>query len=68
MNTQKESVYAFLAAGNELAATDARELSIKDPRRVVNQLRTEHGIEINSIRRTLRNGSNTTVYSLAENC
>jgi len=65
--TQKESVYAFLAAGNELAATDAKSVAVKDPKRVVNKLRTEHGIKINSSRRTLRDGTTTTVYSLGEN-
>lgn len=64
-NTQKEAVYAFLASGQEFTSADAKAASIKDPRRVVNKLRTEHGIPVQTIDRTTRNGVTTRSYTLA---
>jgi hypothetical protein len=45
-NTQKEAIAEFLSAGHEFTIDEARSAGIADPRRVVNSLRTEHGLPI----------------------
>jgi len=45
-NTQKEAIFEFLSAGYEFSIAEARAAGIADPRRVVNALRSEHGLPI----------------------
>ena len=63
-NTQKEALYTFLSQGYEFTVAGAKNAGIGDPRRVVNQLRTEHGIPVYQNDRKLRNGEVVRHYSL----
>lgn len=45
-NTQKEAVYSILDQGYEPSVADLASAGIADPRRVVNQLRSEHGLPV----------------------
>jgi len=44
--TQKEAVFEMLANGAEPSVTDLQMAGIRDPRRVINRLRTEHELPI----------------------
>ena len=63
-HTQKEAVYAVLEAGHEPSVEDLKSAGISDPRRVVNQLRAEHGFAIYLNDRKDRRGNVTRRYRL----
>lgn len=63
-NTQKDALYTFLAEGYEFTADEARLAGVADPRRVINQLRTEHGVPVYLNDRTLRSGEIVRRYRL----
>jgi hypothetical protein len=62
--TQKEAVYAVLESGFEPSVEDLKAAGIADPRRVVNQLRTEHGFAIYLNDRKDRRGNVTRRFRL----
>lgn len=63
-NTQKEAVYTMLERGYEPSVEDMRSAGIADPRRVVNQLRNDHGAAIYLNDRRDRRGNVTRRYRL----
>jgi hypothetical protein len=63
-NSQKEAVYAFLANGYEPSVADLHSAGIADPRRVVNQLRNDHGLAIYLNDRKDKRGAVTRRYRL----
>lgn len=62
--TQKEAVYSILESGYEPSVQDMLTAGIADPRRVVNQLRTDHGFSIYLNDRRDRRGNVTRRYRL----
>jgi hypothetical protein len=62
--TQKETVYAVLESGHEPSVADLQAAGISDPRRVVNQLRNDHGFPIYLNDRKDRSGNVTRRYRL----
>lgn len=62
--TQKEAVYATLENGFEPSVEDLKAAGIADPRRVVNQLRADHGFAIYLNDRKDRRGNVTRRYRL----
>lgn len=63
--SQREALLTFLLSGNVFSAQEAREAGVKDPRRVVNHLRSL-SIDIETIRMVDRKGTATTYYTIAE--
>jgi hypothetical protein len=63
--SQREALLTFLLSGNAFSAQEARNAGVKDPRRVVNHLRSLD-IDIEAIRTVDRSGTATTYYTLAE--
>jgi hypothetical protein len=63
-NSQKEAVYAVLESGYEPSVADLKAAGISDPRRVVNQLRNEHGFPIYLNDRKDRRGNVTRRFRL----
>lgn len=45
-NTQKVAIFEALAAGFEPTEMEMRDLGIRDPRRVINSLRSDHNVPI----------------------
>lgn len=62
--SQKEAVYATLESGFEPSVEDLKLAGIADPRRVVNQLRNDHGFAIYLNDRKDRRGNVTRRYRL----
>jgi hypothetical protein len=62
--TQKEALYEIMSAGFEPSVADAQAAGIADPRRVVNRLRNDHGLEIYSNPRRDRAGNVMNRYRL----
>jgi len=62
--TQKEAVYAVLESGYEPSVADLKAAGISDPRRVVNQLRNDHGLPIYLNDRKDRRGNVTRRFRL----
>ncbi len=63
--SQREALLTFLLSGNQFSAQDARNAGVKDPRRVVNHLRSLD-FSIDAVRIADRSGNSSTYYSLAE--
>ena len=63
-NTQKEALYAVLAAGYEFTVDEARQAGVSDPVRVINHLRTENDIPVYLNEHTLPNGEVVKRYRL----
>lgn len=63
-NTQKEAVYSILDQGYEPSVDDMVLAGISDPRRVINQLRSEHGAPIYLNDRRDRRGNVTRRFRL----
>jgi hypothetical protein len=63
-NSQKQAVYAVLESGYEPSVEDLKAAGIADPRRVVNQLRNDHGFAIYLNDRKDRRGNVTRRFRL----
>lgn len=63
--SQREALLTFLLSGNVFSPQEARSAGVKDPRRVVNYLRSLD-VDIDAIRTLDRKGNSTTFYTLAE--
>jgi type IV secretory pathway VirB9-like protein len=63
-NSQKQAVYAVLESGYEPSVEDLNAAGIADPRRVVNQLRNDHGFAIYLNDRKDRRGNVTRRFRL----
>jgi hypothetical protein len=63
-HTQKEAVFTTLQRGYEPSVNDLKEAGISDPRRVVNQLRNDHGLAIYLNDRKDRRGNVTRRFRL----
>jgi hypothetical protein len=62
--TQKEAIFAFLEAGHEFSAAEARRAGIADPSRVISSLRNDHGLAIYLNPRKTRTGERINRYRL----
>jgi|APGre2960657373_1045057.scaffolds.fasta_scaffold73838_1 hypothetical protein len=62
--SQREALLTFLLSGVTFSAQDARNAGVRDPRRVINHLRSI-GADIEAARTADRSGNVSTVYSLA---
>jgi hypothetical protein len=62
--TQKEAIFAFLEAGHEFSAAEARKAGIADPSRVISSLRNDHGLAIYLNPRKTRTGERINRYRL----
>jgi hypothetical protein len=63
--SQKEAVYEMLANGVQPSVEDMKFAGIKDPRRVINHLRSNHGAPIYLNTRKDKSGQVTRRYRLA---